>query len=67
MSQVLNMVKKDPELRHILAHMDLAIRSLAEGLPADALYEMDSIKNLIYFETDEEQAALAKEIYDGEM
>jgi hypothetical protein len=58
------MIKKDPELRHVLSHVYLAIESLAGGHPADCRYELESIRNLVFFSSDEEQIALAKEIED---
>lgn len=52
-------VKSQAELRHILAHLIYAIRANAEGHHAEAMYEVDQIEGLVFWEDDE---AMAKHI-----
>lgn len=46
-------IKEHPELRHALAHMFYAIRSLVEGHPAEADFELDSVEGLVFWEDDD--------------
>jgi hypothetical protein len=46
-------IKEEPELRHALAHITYAIRALAEGNKAVAVYELDQIESLVFWEDDE--------------
>ena len=46
-------VKEQAELRHILAHMIYAIRANAEGHHAEAMYEVDQIEGLVFWDDDE--------------
>lgn len=55
-------IKEQPELRHVLAHLHLAIDSLANGQKEDALYELASIHGLIFFASDEEQVRVARRL-----
>jgi len=56
-------IKEQPELRHVLAHLALAMDSLANGHPKDALYELENIHGLIFFASDEEQVRVAERKY----
>ena len=56
-------IKNHPELRHVFAHLALAMDSLANGHPADAMYELQSIHGLIFFDSDEEQVRVAERRY----
>jgi len=42
-------IKEDPELQHVLGHLWLAIEHAARGEDNAALYELDSIEGLIFF------------------
>lgn len=50
-------LKREPELRHALAHICNAIEALAEGHPLTALHELRSIESVIFFEGDDEMEA----------
>ena len=64
-------IKADPELRHVLSHMILALRALAEGHPRVAQYELQQIEGLVFFESDDDaslEAWLERRVggHDGE-
>jgi len=42
-------IKEDAELQHVLGHLWLAIEHAARGENNAALYELDSIEGLIFF------------------
>lgn len=46
-------VKMEPELRHVLAHLYYAIECLAKDCPLGALDNLKSIEGLIMFDGDE--------------
>jgi len=46
-------IKEHPELRHALAHIYYAIEALAKGSKAEAIYELESIEALVFWEDDE--------------
>ena len=48
-------VKEDSELQHVLAHLWLALEAVAKGEDKAALYELDSIEGLIFFEDDDDR------------
>lgn len=48
-------VKREPELRHVLAHLYYAIDALRQGLPRLALLELQSIEGLVFWGTDDEE------------
>lgn len=45
-------IKKHPELRHALAHMYYAIECLTRGKTDAALFELESIEGLIFWDDD---------------
>ncbi len=45
-------IKKNPELRHALAHMYYAIECLTRGKLDAALFELESIEGLIFWDDD---------------
>jgi len=51
---VFDMIKSDPELRHVLAHLIEAIRMSAKGDEKASLYELESIEGLILFDDEED-------------
>ena len=48
-------IKDDSELQHALAHIWLAVDYLARGKNKAALYELDSIEGLIFFNDEAER------------
>ncbi len=54
-------IKLEPELRHTLAHMIYAIEALANGEPAEARYELEEIKGLVFWDSEGGQTADARE------
>lgn len=46
-------IKEQAELRHVLAHIVYAIKALAEGNDNEAIYEVDQVEGLIFWEDDE--------------
>jgi len=54
-------IKMEPELRHVLAHMIYAIEALVNGDTAEAQYEVESIKGLVFWDSDRGQTADAEE------
>lgn len=59
------MIKDDPELRHVLAHMASAIEHLSNQKPNAALYEMHQIENLIYFSSEASMIAYLEDTNYG--
>lgn len=57
-------VKMNPELRHVLAHMIYAIDCLVAGNTAEAAYELESIRGLVFWDSDKGQTADAEEWKD---
>ncbi len=43
-------IKREPELRHVLSHLMNAIEHLAEGATESALHELESISGLVFWE-----------------
>ena len=54
-------IKMEPELRHALAHMIYAIDALAKGEVEEAKFEIESIRGLVFWDSDEGQTADSKE------
>jgi hypothetical protein len=48
-------VKREPELRHIIAHLVCAIREVANGQRLSALDDLASIEGLVFFHTERKQ------------
>lgn len=47
-------VKDDPELRHILAHLIMAIEAITEGNLKVAQHEIESIEGLVMWNSDQD-------------
>ena len=47
-------VKENRELRHILAHLVIAIEALCDGRPGSAMDDVGSIEGLIFYEDEAE-------------
>ena len=47
-------LKDEPELRHVIAHMFEAIRMASKGDEAATLYEINSIEGLVLFDGDDD-------------
>lgn len=54
-------IKMEPELRHALAHLIYAVDALAKGDLAEAQYEIESIKGLVFWDSDAGQTVDARE------
>ena len=60
-------IKSNAELRHVLSHLSLAISAIAKGNPNEAVYELEQIEGLLFFETDEEMSAYLRSIDYGDL
>ena len=58
-------IKEDSELRHVLAHIMMAIKASAEGNHKTALYELDAVEGLIMWDTDEQMNDYLEDIDYG--
>jgi len=58
-------VKEDSEVQHVLAHLWLALEHLAKDEKKAALYELDSIAGLIFFDNDAERVAYLETVNYG--
>lgn len=59
-------IKEDAELQHVLGHLWLAIEHAARGEGNAALYELDSIEGLIFFNDPEDRVAYLERLNYGE-
>ena len=59
-------IKDDAELQHVLGHLWLAIEHAARGEGNAALYELDSIEGLIFFNDPEDRVAYLERLNYGE-
>lgn len=59
-------IKEDAELQHVLGHLWLAIEHAARGENNAALYELDSIEGLIFFNDPEDRVAYLERLNYGE-
>ena len=60
-------LKEEPELRHILSHLWLALWALTCGRKGEAKVELKSIESLIFYKNEEEQNKIGKEIFEEEV
>lgn len=58
-------IKEDAELQHVLGHFWLALEHLARGEDTAALYELDSIEGLIFFDDADDRVAFLERIDYG--
>jgi hypothetical protein len=58
-------IKEDAELQHVLGHLWLAIDHAARGEGNAALYELDSIEGLIFFNDSEDRVAYLERLNYG--
>lgn len=47
-------IKEDSEIRHVLAHIMMAIRANAEGNHKTAIYEIDAVEGLVMWDNEEQ-------------
>jgi hypothetical protein len=59
-------IKDDSELQHALAHIWNAIDHVAKGEKAAALYELDSVEGLIFFNNEAERLEHLERLNYGE-
>lgn len=58
-------IKEDAELQHVLGHIWLALEHLANDQNKAALYELDSIEALIFFDGPEDRVDYLERIDYG--
>ena len=57
-------LKEEPELRHILSHLWLALWAVACGRKGEAKMELKSIESLVFYKNEKEQNKIGKEIFE---
>ena len=60
-------LKEEPELRHILSHLWLALWALTCGRKGEAKVELKSIESLVFYKDEKEQNKIGKEIFEEEV
>ena len=60
-------LKEEPELRHILSHLWLALWALTCGRKGEAKVELKSIESLIFYKNEKEQNKIGKDIFEEEV
>ena len=60
-------LKEDPELRHILSHLWLALGALTCGRKGEAKMELKSIESLVFYKNEKEQNKIGKKIFEEEV